>query len=1040
MAVITVNQTIDNIDSFVNNISKLSKSYYVFVGRPNPWTDDQDPPVADPSVDQTELSIYREIVYGKLIFSSDVSYMIPRRNWANGTLYQQYSQYDADLFDEDLYTVTETGAVYKCIYNNNNALSTVKPNLTTTSGTFKTADGYIWKYMFTVDVAANNKFGTTSYIPVTTNNDVEAAAVGGTIDYIYLTNSGNNYQVYDTGFLSGVANNGYVVSLPNNAVQIDNYYVGSSIYLKAGGGAGQIRNVAEYTGLNRLLRVDSPFDVFVNLTLTDTPPILVGHTVTQNSVDIAYYYAKGNFSAGNNIIQSDTGATGVISIANSSHFIVSKNNASNSFSLSLPIYNPASGGVLKSGYVQIISGNNFVIANGSTSFVTDYAIGDFINVGVDANTQVRRITAVNSTIIVVDANTPFTTNLTSNVHYSVPSAATPTSIAVVNRTGTVSYTNLNGVRLNISNTTPAGSLFTPGEKVTQVDINDLDSGANAIISFSNNSTLELSSVIGTFTTGLYVRGQSSNTKAYIDAVASFPNITLSDPVGTFEVGQPIYIKTADDTPIGNSTILATSVTPSSLTEYVISPKVTISGDGVNALAYAYVDTSDNNPSRQISEIIMINNGSGYTTANVVITSNGQFGTNATAEAVIGPILGHGANAHMELGALYAGISVTFSNGVNESFKFPTSGKFRRIGILEDPTIRDASLTLDSFDRVKLYLGTTNGVNFIPGEIAYQANTAQAGVVVYSNSSYLELKSVSNTASGLPFRTELLNDSNTTIRGLFSNAQANVLTTAANNTANSTVSYFKLLSNVQSVSEVTTGAVATVSQVTGNTTVRLTDIRGHFNANDTLYDSVVNAYANVVSITIANGMIDSTTNFGHTFSQICRVPLSSNSGTFQAYEEVRQDTANAYGTVLSFNVDRDILVTSNAVAVINGDLLNSTSGGTAVAVYSNGVYIRCTAANGTISPGDTLKKGNTTIGTVANCYPVLMIYNVYNDFEISNNDIVGSTSGAVGKCTVPNSIWHPELVRNSGSTTYIENIIPFERSTTSSEKINIIIKF
>ena len=267
MAVLTVNQIIDNIDSFINNVKKLSKSYFLAVGRPEPWDDDSSPPVANSSAEQTELSVYRDIVYGKLISDSDISYMIKNIPWTNNTVYAQYSQNDPDLLTKNFYVITNEAEVYKCIYNNANAVSVVKPALNTTTDTFKTSDGYIWKYMFTIDPAANNKFATTMYTPLTVNNDVETFATPGTIDYITLTNKGENYQVYQTGFLENVANNGYVVVLDNGASE-NKHYVDSSIYLKAGGGAGQIRTITDYTGQDKKVLVDSAFSVFVNLNLS----------------------------------------------------------------------------------------------------------------------------------------------------------------------------------------------------------------------------------------------------------------------------------------------------------------------------------------------------------------------------------------------------------------------------------------------------------------------------------------------------------------------------------------------------------------------------------------------------------------------------------------------------------------------------------------------------------------------------------------------------------------------------------------------------
>ena len=1049
MAILTINQTIDNIDSFINNINKLSKSYYMFVGKPTPWDDDAIVPAANASVEQVELSLYRDLVYGKLIANTDVSYMIRKTEWASNTVYTQYSKDDPDLIDKDFYVLTDLGEVYKCIYNNNDSVSTVKPSLNTTTGTFNASDGYIWKYMYTVDTLANNKFTTSSYIPVTVNANVEASAVAGTIDYINITNSGTNYAVYNEGFLRNTLAGGAQVILPDTSSQVSGLYVGSSIYLKAGAGAGQIRNVTEYSGLDRRLAVNPAFTVYVNLNLANVQgTISVGNRVTQNSVYLSYLYNTntGSFSVGNNIIQTDTGAAGIITVANSSNFIVTKNNSSNAFSLNLPFYNTASAPTIKSGNVTIIAGNNFVIANTGTGFVSNYASGNFIRVGnTTSNTQIRRIISVNSTVIVCDANTPFSQTYISNVHYIVPSAAVPVSTSIYSAYGNITYTNLNGININIANTIPVGSLFIPGEQIVQINEYNIDQGANGIVSFANDSVVQLTSVIGTMTANLYVIGKSSNVKASIYSVTSYPNITVEQPIGDFNSSQPIFVANSSGNTTGNAQVLSTSITPNQLTEYVISPKVTITGDGADALAYAYVNVDDAvNPTRAISEIRMINNGQNYTTANVIITSNNSWGSGATAQAVLSPENGHGSNTYMELGAKYAGISVTFANGDNENYKFPISGNYRKIGILEDPTFNDATLTLDTFDRVKLYLGSNNGTSFVNNEIVYQSNTGKAGVMVFANSSYLELKNVSNTATGLPFYTfgnTATQSVNTSIVGLASGARANVITTAANGMVNSSVSYFSLYSDVQAVSEVLTGSTARIIQISNSTTIRLSDIRGHFNANDTLYDAQTNAYANVVSISIANGNIDATSNFGHEFNQTCRIPLTANTGIFTEYETVIQQQSNGTGTVLTYNKDADLTLTASTGTFINGDkLTGGTSAASAIVLWANSSYVRCTGVNGTFATAELVTNQLSVQAQITNVYPALVLYNVYNTFDSGDSIITGSTSGASGVATLTDTILFPELVRGSGTTSYLENIVPFTRSNTSTEKINIVIKF
>ena len=285
----------------------------------------------------------------------------------------------------------------------------------------------------------------------------------------------------------------------------------------------------------------------------------------------------------------------------------------------------------------------------------------------------------------------------------------------------------------------------------------------------------------------------------------------------------------------------------------------------------------------------------------------------------------------------------------------------------------------------------------------------------------------------------LDNSNTLIVGLTSNAHANVLT--ANSLNYSNVIYFSLLSNVESVSEVTSGATARITQIVSNTQIRVSDIKGHFNSNDTIYDTATNAYANVVSIYISNGQIDATTDFGHKFTQTCRIPLTVVTGDYQVLETVTQQYANGTGTVLSYNDDIDVVITSSNGTFSTGDIVtDGTSGATAIVRYANSSYAKCTARDGTFSSSHTVTNQLNIGGTIDAVYPVLVLYNVYNIFATGNNDIVGSSSGAFGKAELTGTIMYPELVRGSGTASYIENVEPFERSTTSSEKINIVIKF
>jgi len=55
-----------------------------------------------------------------------------------------------------MYVMTSARNVYKCLSNNNSALSTVEPtgDYTSSNGNIATSDGYIWKYMYNITINA----------------------------------------------------------------------------------------------------------------------------------------------------------------------------------------------------------------------------------------------------------------------------------------------------------------------------------------------------------------------------------------------------------------------------------------------------------------------------------------------------------------------------------------------------------------------------------------------------------------------------------------------------------------------------------------------------------------------------------------------------------------------------------------------------------------------------------------------------------------------------------------------------------------------
>lgn len=1306
MATLTINHYINEANSFITDVRNNRNGYYMFAARPQPWAnstggnDDSAVLATNNSIAQIEQTTYDDLLYGKLLTDTDVTFVIPRKNWTANTVYAAYNQNDANLYSKDFYVVTDNFEVYKCIDNNNEANSYVKPTLTSTSGTFKTGDGYVWKYMYTIDSASNTKFTTSGYVPVVPNTAVQGNTTPGSIDVIKITNGGNSYVVYENGYIGGVVNK-YTIQLPSTASNTDDYYVNSSIYLKSGFGAGQIREISSSNGTSKQIVVNEPFETYTRLDLANTQgTVTTGYFVEQPYDDINYLYAQGYFNSNNTVTQSDTGASGKILASNTSVLQVTRYVSNTTFQNGFPIVDTAYAGTLEPGTVSVGnvgacnvafvvlpgsgynanatvtitangggtgaaanaqanatgrisninitavgseylnqpsltisapiaqtfnantavtagvgSGANNIIAlatatrfvandlitytvaagntavgglsNGTTYYVefanatvvalkttltgsrialtkgptqtghslqgqtataimycdnqvvrgsgtqlndtaNGYANGQYIRIGSNAANNIRRVANnVNTTVLIVEqpfsnsfiatgplstialsgatalgynnndiitikspivgstnARVTFTTNATggtltftianagagfllgrvpvsnivitnssggaatgnstvtflvanvatANVHYNMPVAATPVSIVLNGANGYISNTNLTSVQIAITNSATSGLFFTVGEKVNMTNSSRVNQGANAIIAYANSSSVILSSVAGTWQANsggvqFFVSGESSLQLSQIQLVTSNPNITINEPTGTFKLGYPVFFRTtAGGSASGNATLVAKIDLPNDQTEYQIGPTISVTGDGSNAVAIAIVNTAANSK-YEIVGVDIINPGTGYTQANVSIYANTNYGSNATAQAIISPVFGHGYDPVTELGARYVGINSSFDNLSNESYEFLGYGEFRKVGILENPQFKDIKITLTDFDRVNLTLTNyTTTLGWTAGEVVTQvtASTKAGGVVVYGNSTFVQLKSVKGTFG-----------TSNTIYGYYSNTTANVTLASTN--------YFPVGNSAAIITQSNSGATGVITSVVNNTVYFMSNVVGQFADGDVMYDTVANAYATVDSIYTANGTKDSSANFGNRFNQTARIALSSVTGTFQENEYVKQDVSLASGRVVSFTREKDLIISPVSGSFSVGQTITSAStNANGICTFANSTFVRLTNVSQALSfaSGHTINNGLGASATITTVLPVLVLNDVsdVSNFQAGSNAIIGQTSGA--SATSNNYLYfkNPDLVRDTGKVIYTESFAPVTRSATSKEEVKLVIKF
>ena len=219
-AIITNKFRIHNSEQFQEAFSEVSgNTFYLGIGRPQPFgtstrgdgrTNNEGTdalPITPADNENTQNFTYDDMLACKKVASTNAGFVIPRRNWTNATVYDyyrhDYGEYitgtttvqtsnsgAGTLYDATFYVLTAARNVYKCLDNNNGGTSTVEPTGTSTT-ILATADGYKWKYIYTLTAAQQADFLSVDFMAVGTNGTVQAAAVDGAINVIKIKTAGS---------------------------------------------------------------------------------------------------------------------------------------------------------------------------------------------------------------------------------------------------------------------------------------------------------------------------------------------------------------------------------------------------------------------------------------------------------------------------------------------------------------------------------------------------------------------------------------------------------------------------------------------------------------------------------------------------------------------------------------------------------------------------------------------------------------------------------------------------------------------------------
>jgi hypothetical protein len=256
------------IDQLIESITEEANSiYYSFVGD-HISTGETEQEIVQPDLSNRTLNIntYRNMIFGKKITSNDMKIMIKRNVWVANTVFAKYDDEDITLYDKNFYVVTDEGAfkhVYKCLNNANNSPSTIQPVFNDFTfdddNYYETADGYQWKYMYSISDLDFNKFSTQKYIPVIANTSVEENAKNGSIDVIKIqteqrlgqdiTLNGKFYNNYLTGKTFNVDDiaigNTVQYRIPSTSSTVRGFYGNTILHIVSGSGAGQYKRIVD---------------------------------------------------------------------------------------------------------------------------------------------------------------------------------------------------------------------------------------------------------------------------------------------------------------------------------------------------------------------------------------------------------------------------------------------------------------------------------------------------------------------------------------------------------------------------------------------------------------------------------------------------------------------------------------------------------------------------------------------------------------------------------------------------------------------------
>jgi len=233
-AVVTDQFRILNAGNFVDSVLDNNNSYYAFLGlsnstaagfgRTSDWSSNPSGPPS-PTDNLQYNSHYRDTaLFGRRITSANVRRVVRKVAWTENTSYDMYrhdystsnltpNSGTSRLYDANYYVINSDFRVYVCLDNASSGTnlkgdrSKFEPTSTDLQPFSAGADGYLWKYLFSISPSDIIKFDSTEYIVLpndwltSTESNIQTIREAGDSDVnlnqikkVYIKSAGTGYS------------------------------------------------------------------------------------------------------------------------------------------------------------------------------------------------------------------------------------------------------------------------------------------------------------------------------------------------------------------------------------------------------------------------------------------------------------------------------------------------------------------------------------------------------------------------------------------------------------------------------------------------------------------------------------------------------------------------------------------------------------------------------------------------------------------------------------------------------------------------------